>query len=219
MKYVCSICGYVYDEDVEGTLFSELPDSWTCPWCGAPKSLFKAQEIEKAPKKEEPKKDKEIKVVKDNDIKLSNGQLSVLFSNLKRGCEKQYQYEAMECFDQIAKYFANLEDDEKDANIDALLTLFSDDMNDKYKQFDSIATEKADRGALRVKVWGEKVTNMAKTILERYKNEGEDFLKNNNVYVCTVCGFIFVGKEPPKLCPVCKVPDWKFEKITGRETL
>jgi rubredoxin len=25
MKYVCQVCGYVHDEEVEGVLFSELP--------------------------------------------------------------------------------------------------------------------------------------------------------------------------------------------------
>ena len=36
-KYVCKICGYVYSGDVP---FEELPDSWVCPVCGAPKSQF-----------------------------------------------------------------------------------------------------------------------------------------------------------------------------------
>lgn len=36
-KYVCSICGYVYDEE---TPFEELPDDWTCPVCKMPKSKF-----------------------------------------------------------------------------------------------------------------------------------------------------------------------------------
>ena len=35
MKYVCSICGYVYDEAKEGTPFAGLPDAWACPVCGA----------------------------------------------------------------------------------------------------------------------------------------------------------------------------------------
>lgn len=39
-KYICAVCGYVYDEAVEGTPFSELPDDWTCPACGEPKSVF-----------------------------------------------------------------------------------------------------------------------------------------------------------------------------------
>ena len=44
MKYVCTICGYVYDEDREGVKFTDLPDDWKCPTCGAPKSKFKPME-------------------------------------------------------------------------------------------------------------------------------------------------------------------------------
>ena len=43
MKYVCSICGYVYDEEAEGKKFEELPEDWACPTCKAPKSKFNAQ--------------------------------------------------------------------------------------------------------------------------------------------------------------------------------
>lgn len=48
MKYVCTLCGYEYDPAVgdpengiaAGTAFEDLPDDWTCPLCGAPKSDF-----------------------------------------------------------------------------------------------------------------------------------------------------------------------------------
>jgi rubredoxin len=40
MVYVCSVCGYQYDEKIEKTEFDKLPDDWTCPICGAPKSAF-----------------------------------------------------------------------------------------------------------------------------------------------------------------------------------
>lgn len=36
-KYVCSVCGYVYDGEVP---FEELPDTYTCPICRQPKSAF-----------------------------------------------------------------------------------------------------------------------------------------------------------------------------------
>ncbi len=39
-KYRCTICGYIYDEAIEKVKFSDLPDDWQCPLCGAPKSLF-----------------------------------------------------------------------------------------------------------------------------------------------------------------------------------
>lgn len=39
-KYVCSVCGYVYDGD---TPFEELPEDYVCPICKQPKSVFKKQ--------------------------------------------------------------------------------------------------------------------------------------------------------------------------------
>jgi rubredoxin len=39
-KYECTACGFVYDEDVEGTKFEDLPDDWVCPVCGVDKSFF-----------------------------------------------------------------------------------------------------------------------------------------------------------------------------------
>lgn len=42
MKYVCSICGYIYDEAVSGP-WAALPGDWKCPWCGADKAQFRAQ--------------------------------------------------------------------------------------------------------------------------------------------------------------------------------
>ena len=51
-KHRCKICGYIYDPakgDPDGgikpgTSFEELPDTWTCPICNAPKSEFEKDE-------------------------------------------------------------------------------------------------------------------------------------------------------------------------------
>jgi glutamate synthase domain-containing protein 2/rubredoxin len=43
MKYECSVCGHVYDEDAENTPWSGLPDDWGCPVCSADKSYFEVQ--------------------------------------------------------------------------------------------------------------------------------------------------------------------------------
>lgn len=48
-KYECTVCGYVYDPAkgdssnriTPGTPFSDLPEKWVCPVCGAEKSEFK----------------------------------------------------------------------------------------------------------------------------------------------------------------------------------
>jgi rubredoxin len=52
MKYVCTACGFVYDEEAgdpangiaPGTKFEDLPDDYLCPWCGVGKELFEKQE-------------------------------------------------------------------------------------------------------------------------------------------------------------------------------
>jgi len=51
-KYVCTVCGYVYDpeqgdpdNDIDpGTKFEDLPDDWECPICGASKDDFEKEE-------------------------------------------------------------------------------------------------------------------------------------------------------------------------------
>ena len=44
MKYECSVCGYIYDEDSEATPWNGLDDDWGCPICSADKSYFERHE-------------------------------------------------------------------------------------------------------------------------------------------------------------------------------
>ncbi len=52
MKYVCTLCDYIYDPELgdpygdiaPGVEFIDLPEDWVCPLCGAPKEDFKPQE-------------------------------------------------------------------------------------------------------------------------------------------------------------------------------
>ena len=52
MKYVCDICGYVYDPELgdpengvaPGTPWEEVPEDWTCPLCGVGKDQFSEEE-------------------------------------------------------------------------------------------------------------------------------------------------------------------------------
>jgi len=46
-KYRCTVCNWAYNEEKEGKKFSELPDSYTCPICGSPKSAFVPEGITK----------------------------------------------------------------------------------------------------------------------------------------------------------------------------
>ena len=51
-KYVCDICGYIYDPVngdpdsgiAPGTAFEDIPDDWVCPLCGVGKDDFSVVE-------------------------------------------------------------------------------------------------------------------------------------------------------------------------------
>jgi rubredoxin len=50
-RYVCQICGYIYDPEkgdpdsgiAAGTRFEDLPEDWVCPVCGAAKADFEKE--------------------------------------------------------------------------------------------------------------------------------------------------------------------------------
>ncbi|MBB5191968.1 rubredoxin [Silvimonas terrae] len=52
-KYMCLICGFIYDEAegcpndgiAPGTTWEDVPINWTCPDCGARKDDFEMVEI------------------------------------------------------------------------------------------------------------------------------------------------------------------------------
>ena len=101
MKFVCPVCGYVFDEAQEKAAFSSLSETWQCPICKAAKSLFNPQEREAPTISGEPAQAEELRP-------LTPGELAAVFSNLARGCEKQYHPEEEACFQELAAYFAGL---------------------------------------------------------------------------------------------------------------
>lgn len=217
-QMVCSICTYTYDEAkgipeagiAPGTKWEDLPEDWKCPWCGAGKEAFHEKKNESQTvtwkKLEKPHVEKE----------LSAMEMSIICSNLSRGCKKQYLQDQADAFKKLADFFRSKAQPVKEANVQKLLELIETDLTVGYPYGNAVAAEKPDRGALRCQVWSEKVTRMLQSLLSRYEAEGEKMLENTGVYVCTVCGFVYVGDSAPELCPVCKVPSWKFEKMERR---
>lgn len=51
-KWVCTVCGYVYDPKIgdpdngvePGTSFTDISDDWVCPECGVGKDMFEKEE-------------------------------------------------------------------------------------------------------------------------------------------------------------------------------
>lgn len=208
-KWICGVCGYVYDEEKEGTPFEALPESWVCPLCGADKSVFSPEKAGREEPAAAPAPVEEKKL-------LSAGELSAVCSNLARGCEKQYMEREAALFRELADFFAAAAPAVPDSSLPALIERIEADLREGYPALNAAAKAEGDRGTQRICVWGEKVTRILDALLSRYRREGEAFLENTQVWVCTVCGFVYVGDDAPPLCPVCKVPAWKFEKVEGR---
>lgn len=57
MKYVCELCGTVYDEALgdargaiaPGTPFASIPQHWACPGCGCGKEAFNPHKAPEQP--------------------------------------------------------------------------------------------------------------------------------------------------------------------------
>ena len=209
MKFRCTICGHIYDEDKEKTPFDQLPDSWKCPLCGALKKDFVPVGADKK---------KEIVIVEDfgEMENLTVAQLAALCSNLAKGCEKQYRFEDRDRFMELSEYFSAVSPPSDDEGVEDILRMLRDDIDVNYPNVEAKASAESDRGALRIKVWGEKVTRMLDSLVFRYIEEGEEMLADTQIWVCTMCGFVYVGDAPPSVCPVCKVPSWKFQKMEAR---
>lgn len=220
-KYVCSICGYIYDvatgipeAGIEpGTKWEDLPDDWVCPICGATKAELEKQGESDVSSEKNPKPIIEV----PTDMKeLSPLEFSALCTNLARGCEKQYKSKEAALFTELAGYFKGASQPAKNPDFNQLIALIEKDLEEGFTNANAIASDSNDRGALRSLVWSEKVTRILKSLLTRYQKEGDAMLENTGVYVCTICGFVYIGDTPPEVCPVCKVPNWKFEKVEGR---
>ncbi|WP_437439577.1 rubredoxin [Enterocloster citroniae] len=252
-KFVCGICGFIYDEAAgipasgiaPGTRWEELHGGWVCPWCGAAKEMFREQVLPEAgeagekssgpdkaeqageklsgPDKAEQAGEKSSGTDKagpsgeEEDLReLTPGEMSALCSNLARGCEKQYLKEEALLFTRLAGYFKDKTLADGGGDVKALKAMTEYDLDTAFPSADQAAGGETDRGALRALVWSRKVTAMMDSLLARYEREGSGFLEHTNVYVCDICGFIYVGDTPPDICPVCKVPSWKMSKVERR---
>jgi rubredoxin len=213
-KFQCSICGYIYDESAgipekgiaPGTKWEDIPDDFKCPVCGAPKSVFKPLE-ETAPRQTSAAETESSHI---EDLKeLSAGEISAICSSLAKGCEKQRLTPEMEAFTKIADYFKT-KTAAKGKTLEDAAKMLDDDMTKKYPAVSKTAKENADRGAQRSLVWSEKVSTMTKSLLERFAKEGDSILEKTRIFVCDICGFIYIGDTPPEICPVCKVPSFKI---------
>ncbi len=150
---------------------------------------------------------------------LDDRTLAALFANLAKGTEQQHREEETGLLQQLADRFrerAAAASPVGPAGIAGLVDGIRADLEAGIPSARALAVATADRGALRALAWCEKTSTILKSILQRYERDGDGFLRDARVYVCDICGFVYVGDAPPDVCPVCKVPKLKILEIARR---
>lgn len=144
---------------------------------------------------------------------LSYGELSALCSNLAKACEKQQLFTQQDRYTQLADYFKTKAEPVTDKSFADIQALAQGDLDSGFGAVAEAAEAEHDRGAKRVLTWAQKTTNLLNSLLKRYESKGNALVEGTNVWVCEICGFIFVGDTPPDTCPICKVPRVKIKKV------
>ena len=136
-------------------------------------------------------------------------------------------------YEQIARIFSETADNEKehakiwfktlhDGKIDAtyanLISAAAGERGEWSEMYLRMAKEAKEEGFDRLAFQFEQVGKIEKEHEERFlalaKNiqEGKVFAKGEEVcWICLNCGYIHVGEEAPKMCPVCDHPQAYFE--------
>jgi rubrerythrin len=142
---------------------------------------------------------------------LENKPLFAIFSNLSKAAEKQQLNEMAELYSQLSDtcYIGTSETFE----FRDLKDRISSDLIDHYPKIQKEAESKNERGILRTLRWGQKVSTLQATLIDRYLEKGEKLLEGKDLFVCEACGFVFLGDGAPDICPVCKAPKMRFSKM------
>ena len=89
------------------------------------------------------------------------------------------------------------------------------------EMYKRMAEEAREEGFMAIAAKFEGVAAIEKRHEERYRKLAQ-LVKDKTVFkktdkkiwVCRNCGHVFVGNEPPKVCPVCNHPQAYFEILT-----
>ena len=217
----CRICGYEY-------VGEELPDDFICPLCKHPASDF-----EKIVKNTEVK---EMAVNKYAGTQTEKN-LQEAFAGGSQARNK-YTYFASKArkdgFEQIAGIFEETANNEKehaklwfkalhDGSVPSTIENLKDaakgenyEWTDMYKEFSETAKEE---GFLDIAELFRMVGDIEKEHEERYLkliSRVEDNMvfesEEETIWICRNCGHVVIGKNAPKVCPVCAHPQSFFER-------
>jgi len=136
---------------------------------------------------------------------------TAVLSNLAKAAEKQHRDDEAADFGILADRFRPTSPPE--GGLAELRDRLEEDLDSEYPAIRSAAETHGDRGALRAVTWGEKVTKIQKSLVDRYLAKGEALMEGKDLFLCEACGFIYLGDAAPDICPVCKAPASRFSRV------
>ncbi len=141
-----------------------------------------------------------------------------------------------EGYEQIAAVFEETANNEKEhakmwfkelhggsvpGTIENLIDAAKGENGEWTEMYKRMAEEAREEGFIEIAEKFEGVAAIEKRHEERYNKLLENVKKNTvfkkteeKVWICRNCGHIYVGKEAPKVCPVCNHPQAYFELFT-----
>ena len=141
-----------------------------------------------------------------------------------------------EGFEQIAAVFTETADNEKEHakiwfkelhggnvpdTLSNLLDAAAGENGEWTEMYKRMAEEAREEGFMAIAAKFDGVAAIEKRHEERYRKLAQlvkdktVFKKTDKkVWVCRNCGHVYVGNEPPKICPVCNHPQAYFEILT-----
>jgi rubrerythrin len=137
--------------------------------------------------------------------------LPAVFSNLAKAADKQQEAEIASLFSTLSGLVLNGKG--ATVSMDEIRSAVVEDGENGYQRIREAGEKEGDRGVLRAAKWGEKVNTAQRSLIDRFASKGEELLDGKSLFVCEACGFIFVGTDPPPVCPVCKAPSGRFAEV------
>lgn len=201
-EYICKACEKY--KLAPGERPEDLPSNWKCPVCWV--GLNALEELVVEPK---------VDPILDSNLPkdLSFGQLSALFSNLAKGCDKQGKSDEKTLFETLSDHYNRVMQKEPKSVYTKLDCLLGEELERDFYTAMKEAKTVADRGAQRALVWTKKVSYTMRSLLEDKAEMLAMIGTGKSVHVCQICGFVIVDDNAPDRCPVCGVPKFKIKAV------
>lgn len=114
--------------------------------------------------------------------------------------------------------FKKLHNDEVPHTLEGLQLAKEAEEKEGIEEYTAFAKTAKEEGYDELSEWFSKLAdiemahkNRFQVLIDRVENDEVFKREDQKIWICTVCGHIHIGEEPPEECPVCHHPKGHFE--------